>query len=171
MLFTAVPSLFLTEPPPLSHFTSNPPRRRVKAIAEHNFEELQLFQGEYSATQDSSTEQEFGPFCADEELLPEATSLKDFHTALSYDEATAETTPVFDGYVKVEKLEASHVSTQTDCDFFLENYNQVVEKNVDLENELTKWATKFKSLMASMKYLEDKVQRLTLSSNRATTED
>ena len=57
-------------------------------------------------------------------------------------------------------------STQTDTDYFLENYNQLVKRNENLENELVRWGLRYQKLLSNTRRLESELERLKLYSKQ-----
>ncbi|XP_003424159.1 uncharacterized protein LOC100678957 [Nasonia vitripennis] len=171
---TAVPSLFLLVPPPIELETRY--RKRMKQFVDADEETTQ--ETIYSDNETDNTQQ-----FAEDILMAEVDLVEGSNNFELYDEAKEldEDLKGFEAYY--EENEGDEVigerylsstnsnfvtvrdcSTQTDTDYFLQNYQLIVDKKKSLENELAKWNDRYKRLMMNVKYLEAKVQNLTVGS-------
>lgn len=165
MYFSAVPTLFLTSPPPTESRTII--SRRQKCIDDENqsFEvkEEQDFFDDYNNISLTSNDYETLEETTEELIAHDSCSSEhDFHLKSgnnsdyfqSYDECTeneelteSENTQTYKKQVSFETdfNVTSDSSAQTDSDNLLQNYNQLLNRNENLETEVINWRNKCKN--------------------------
>jgi hypothetical protein len=188
--FIAVPSLFLTIPPPLGLISLAQRKRKKVSVDDEasmylkNEETIYLQLNDVHTQDESTDESPIYEICEIEDSKDEKVMfLSEYQNYDIESNVTEDLDSYYVGKKECEEVEEQDEkvsassrfqcitfkdhSTQTDTDHFLENYKQLVDKNESLESELVRWSNRYKTLMTNMKYLESKIQRLTLSSSQA----
>lgn len=171
--FLAIPSLFLTKPPPIE--ASSKRNRRIKFIDEEEDQEgdflddsnMHIPSSDYETLEDTSDELTNHDSCFTDnsnEFEEMYTSEHEYNLNSSSGSDYVESCDECRKNEKLLFVTVNDSSTQTDPDSLLENFNQLLNKNELLETEALSWRNKCKKLMANMRFLESKIQRLTLNS-------
>lgn len=172
---SAVPSLFLRVPPPSIDFETVQSRKRMKKSIdadEVTMQETIHYDNEIDNSQKFVEDiilVEINPVEAsnDLELYHEAKELNENLQDLeTYYEEIEGSEDIEERYLSLNDsnfITVRDCSTQTDTDYFLQNYRLLINKKKNLKDELAKWNDRYKKLVINVKYLEAKVQDLTRS--------